>query len=96
MEVYVDDMIVESKSVSTHPTDLAETFQILRRFNMHLNPLKCVFEVRSGKFLGFVIHQRGIYANPKKVWAIIEMQPPCPIKEVQCLAGKLAGFSRFC
>ena len=73
MEVYIDDMIIKSKSTSTHMTDLAKTFQTLKRFNMHLNPLKCVFGVRSGKFLGFIIHQRGIDANPKKVRAIIEM-----------------------
>ena len=67
MEVYVDNMIVKSKSTSTHLTDLVETFQTLKWFNMRLNPLKCIFEVRSCKFLGFIIHQRGIDANPEKV-----------------------------
>ena len=56
MEVYVDDMIVKSKATSTYLADLAETFQMLRRFNMHLNPAKCVFRVSSGRFLSFVIH----------------------------------------
>ena len=82
MEVYVDDMIIKSRSASTHLTDLAETFQTLREFNMRLNPSKCTFGVRSGKFLGFIIHQRGIDANPEKIWAIKEMQPPRSAKEV--------------
>ena len=56
MEVYVDDMIVKSKVTRTHLADLAETFQMLRRFNMHMNSAKCVFRVSSGRFLGFVIH----------------------------------------
>ena len=56
MEVYVDDMIVKSRTASAHLADLAETFQTLRRFNMRLNPAKCIFGVNSGKFLGFIIH----------------------------------------
>lgn len=56
MEVYIDDMIVKSRSTSMHLTDLAETFQTLKWFDMHLNPLKYVFGVRSGKILGFIIH----------------------------------------
>nr|XP_018682885.1 PREDICTED: uncharacterized protein LOC108953088 [Musa acuminata subsp. malaccensis] len=56
MEVYVDDMIIKSKVASAHLIDLVETFQMLRRFNMRLNPMKCVFVVSSGRFLGFVIH----------------------------------------
>ena len=56
MEVCVNDMIVKSKSASTHLTDLAETLWTLKQFDMCLNPSKCVFGVRSGKFLVFVIH----------------------------------------
>ena len=56
MEVYVDDMIIKSRTASTHLAYLAETFQTLRRFNMRLNPAKCIFGVNSGKFLGFIIH----------------------------------------
>lgn len=88
-------MIVKSRSASTHLTDLTETFRILKRFDMRLNPSKCVFGVRSDKFLGFIIHHRGIGTNPEKVQAIIEMQPPRSIKEVQRLTGKLAALNRF-
>ena len=95
MEVYMDDMIVKSKTTSAHLADLAETFQTLRRFNMRLNPTKCVFGVNSGKFLNFIIHQRGIDANPEKVRAITKMPSPRSIKEVQRLAGKLAALNRF-
>ena len=76
MEVYVDDMIVNSKAASMHLADLAETFQTLKWFNMCLNPTKCIFGVSSGKFLGFVIRQRGIDANPEKVRTITEMHYP--------------------
>jgi len=67
MEVYVDDMIVKCKVVEDHSRDLQKTFEILRAFNMKLNLKKCVFRVRSGNFLGFMISHRGIEENPDKI-----------------------------
>ena len=55
MEVYVDDMLVKSKKVESHLDDLKETFEMLKKFKMKLNPTKCAFRVSSGKFLGFMI-----------------------------------------
>ena len=62
---------------------------------MKLNPSKCVFGVASGKFLGFMVSQRGIEANPKKVQAIINMTSPRIIKEVQKLTGRIVALNRF-
>uniref|UniRef100_A0A2N9FUY0 Uncharacterized protein n=1 Tax=Fagus sylvatica TaxID=28930 RepID=A0A2N9FUY0_FAGSY len=95
VEVYVDDMLVKSKKDDDHLADLKETFQALRRYNMKLNPAKCVFGVSSGKFLGFMVSQRGIEANPDKIKAILEMTPPKTVKEVQSLTGKAAALNRF-
>ncbi|XP_030930874.1 uncharacterized protein LOC115956710 [Quercus lobata] len=69
--------------------DLKKTFNTLRSYNMKLNPGKCAFGVTTGKFLGFMVSQRGIKANPNKIWAIIEMAPPKNVKEVQSLNGKV-------
>ncbi|MGV7989175.1 reverse transcriptase domain-containing protein, partial [Mycobacterium kansasii] len=52
-EVYVDDMLVKSIRASNHISDLGETFSILRKYRMKLNPSKCVFGVGSSQFLGF-------------------------------------------
>ena len=49
----------------------------------------------TGKFLGFMVSQRGIKVNPEKVRAIIELEPPRTIKEVQSLNGKIATLNRF-
>ncbi|KAM2596324.1 hypothetical protein TB2_040778 [Malus domestica] len=57
MEVYVDDMLVKSKHADQHITNLSETFTILKRYRMRLNPNKCAFGVGSGKFLSFMISQ---------------------------------------
>nr|KYP71974.1 Retrovirus-related Pol polyprotein from transposon opus [Cajanus cajan] len=93
MEVYVDDMVVKSSDVSTHVRDLAKVFQALRQHQMRLNPEKCVFGVSGGKFLGFMLSNRGIEANPDKFQAILDMKSPGTLKEVQKLAGRLTSLS---
>ena len=82
MEVYVDDMLVKSREELTHLDDLKEIFTTLKQYQMKLNPVKCVFGVASGKFLGFMVSQRGIEANPEKVQAIINMTSPKTVMEV--------------
>src|ERR1051325_2715217 len=62
---------------------------------MCLNPNKCTFEVQAGKFLGFMLTNRGIEANPDKCQAIIDMRSPTSVREVQQLTGRLAALSRF-
>ena len=62
---------------------------------MKLNPSKCVFGVTAGKFLGFMVSQRGIEVNPEKVQAILELEPPRIVKAVQSLNGKVAALNRF-
>ena len=87
VDVYVDDMLVKSLDEKRHLDDLQETFDTLRRHQMKLNPNKCAFGVSSGKFLGFIVSQRGIEANLDKIQAILDMEPPKNIKEVQSLTG---------
>jgi hypothetical protein len=62
---------------------------------MKLNLSKCAFGVYSGKFLGFMVSQRGIEANPDKIRAILEMQPLKTTKEMQRLTGRVAALNRF-
>ena len=95
MQVYVDDMLVKSMRENDHLSDLQETFNTLQSYNMKLNPSKCVFGVTAGKFLGFMVSQRGIEVNPEKVRAIIELEPPKTVKAVQSLNGKVAALNRF-
>ena len=95
MEVYVDDMLVKSKEELAHLDDLRETFTTLKQYQMKLNLSKCVFGVASGKFLGFMVSQRGIKANLEKVQAIINMVSPRTVKEVQKLTRRIAALNRF-
>ena len=62
---------------------------------MKLNPLKCAFGVESGKFLGFMVNQRRIKANPKKIKVLLEMSSPKKPKKVMRLADRMVAESRF-
>jgi hypothetical protein len=72
---YVDDIVVASKNKEDHLADLAETFANMRDARLRLNPKKCVFGVRQGKILGYLVSHCGIEANPTKIQAIINMTP---------------------
>jgi hypothetical protein len=64
--VYVDDTVVKAPGVD----DLITMFDNLRRFSIKLNPKKCTFGVPKGKLLGYIVSERGIKANLKKITAI--------------------------
>lgn len=95
IEVYIDDMLVKSKKASNHVVDLRMTFEVLRRYQMKLNPLKCAFGVRSRKFLGYMVNQKGIEANPEKIQMLLNMTSPKKPREVQSLTGRVAALGRF-
>ena len=67
VQIYVDDMLVKSIREDKHLNDLLETFDILWSYNMKLNPNKCSFRVMAGKFMRFMVSQRGIEVNPDKI-----------------------------
>ena len=83
VQAYVDDMVVMSLEKDKHVTDLEELFITIARYKLKLNPKKCVFGVEAGKFLGFLLSERGIEANPEKCAAILAMRSPANVKEVQ-------------
>jgi hypothetical protein len=62
---------------------------------MMFNPKKYMFDVSSGKLLGYMVSSRRIYVNLKKVEAIEQLQPPQSKKEIQKLADMMAALTRF-
>ncbi|XP_017239352.2 uncharacterized protein LOC108212130 [Daucus carota subsp. sativus] len=95
MEVYIDDMVVKSLNAEDHVKHLQEVFDILREYNMKLNPSKCNFAVSSGKFLGHMVTRRGIEASPEQIKAIHDLTSPTCMKDVQKLTGRVAALNRF-
>ncbi|XP_077232198.1 uncharacterized protein LOC143867378 [Tasmannia lanceolata] len=95
VEVYVDDMIVKAKTREEHVVSLRKFFQCIQKYQLRLNPNKCVFGVTSGKSLGFLVSQRGIEVDPQKIKAIQEMTPPKTEKQIRGFLGKVQYLRRF-
>ena len=95
VEVYIDDMVVKNILSEDHLRDLRSVLDTLRRHRLKLNASKCAFGVGSGKFLGFMVTQRGIEANPDQIFAILDLKPPRTVREVQKLTGMTAALNRF-
>ena len=95
MEVYIDDMLVNLVKAGLHVNPLAKAFQVLKDYKMKLNPTKCAFGVSVGKFLGFIVNNRRIEANPDKIRVMLNMRLPLNTKEVQRLTGRIVVLSCF-
>ncbi|GMP35221.1 hypothetical protein CsSME_00007760 [Camellia sinensis var. sinensis] len=95
MEAYIDDMVVKSKEKSRHLADLAEMFTTLKHHKLRLNASKCAFGVDTGKFLGVLVTNRGIEADPSQIKAIQELERPNSTKDVQHLTRMAAALNRF-
>ena len=89
MKVYVDDILVKSKTHAEHPQALARILQRSREHNLKMNFKKCVFGVSSGRLLGFIVSKREIEIDLNKAKAIAEMSPLKNIKELRGLIGRL-------
>jgi hypothetical protein len=92
--VYIDDVVIKRREDEGLISDLAETFDNLRKFKMKLNPEKCTFNVPSGKLLGYMVSHRSFDPNLEKVSAITKMKAPECLHDMQKLTGCVAALSK--
>ncbi|KAK4841195.1 hypothetical protein QYF36_000455 [Acer negundo] len=95
MEVYIDDMLVKSLVAQQHIDHLRELLDVLDKYGMKLNLIKCSFGVSSGKFLGYLVIRRGVEANPDQIRLIERIESPRCIKDVHKLTSRVAALNRF-
>ena len=95
LEDYVDDIVVKSRRREEYFRVLKRVFERCKTFKLRMNPLKCTFGVSSGKFLGFLVHSRGIDVDPAKATAIATIRPPGTVKELKSFLGKVSYIRRF-
>ena len=91
----MDDIVVKSRRRKEHFHVLKKVFKRCRAFKLRMNALKCAFGVSSGKFLGFLVHSRGIDVDSAKDTAIATMKPPTMVKELKSFLGKVSYIQRF-
>ena len=95
MEDYVDDIVVKSKTRIEHFQILEQVFERRRKYKLRINPMKCALGVSAGKFLGFLVHYRGISMNPAKATTIAKMKRPTIVRELKSFLGKVSYIKRF-
>lgn len=95
MEGYVDGVLVKSMTFEQHLLDLEEFFFVLSQYKIKLNPFECVFTIKRGKFMGFLVSSKEIEPNPEKIQAILKMTPLQTVKEVQHVIGRLATLNKL-
>ncbi|XP_050238154.1 uncharacterized protein LOC126687641 [Mercurialis annua] len=81
--VFIDDILVYSRSEEEHAEHLRLVLQTLREKQLYAKFSKCEFWLRKFMFLGHVISAEGIYVDPKKVEAIINWNSPSNVHEVR-------------
>ena len=95
MEDYVNDIVVKSKTRAGHLQILEQVFERCRKYKLRMNPMKCAFEVSTRKFLGFLVHYRGISVDPAKATAITTMKRPTTVRELKSFLGRVSYIRRF-
>ena len=93
--VYLDDIIVHSKTTEQHLERLEAVFTRLSEAGLKLKPEKCRFFQRSVSFLGHVISYEGIATDPEKTRAVAEWPPPSSVKELRAFVGLASYYRRF-
>jgi hypothetical protein len=95
MEDYIDDVVIKSAGFNKHVADLRVSLERMRKYGLRMNPLKCAFGIKAGRFFGFVAHEHGIQIDPKKVESIKKLEEPKCKRDDQKLLGKINYLRQF-
>ena len=87
--VYLDDVLIYSKTLQQHRQDVSNILEAIRKSGMKVKPSKCEFHQKETEYLGFIISGEGVKADPVKTQAIWEWTTPKSKKDIQ-------SFLRFC
>ena len=93
--IYLDDILVFSKSFEEHLNHLEQVFEILSEYNLRLKKSKCNFATNQIKYLGFVISGDGISTDPEKIQAVEGFPRPTNVKGIRSFIGLCSFYRRF-
>ena len=93
--IYIDDIVIFSKSIEEHLTHLKEVFRRLRDANVKVNPEKCSFVKQRIVYLGHVVTPEGIFPDPSKVEVVRNFPTPASLKELTSFLGLANYYRRF-
>lgn len=93
--VYLDDLLVYSRSFNEHLVQLEEIFSRIKQANLKLQPAKCLFCTNKVNYLGFEISDKGVYPDRGKMKVIEELEPPKNAKETKRFLGMISYYRKF-
>ena len=93
--IYLDDIIIFSKTPEEHPKQLHSVFEKLDEAGLRLKPGKCEFFKPQLEYLGHVVSKAGIQTNPKKIAAIVNWPKPVMVTQVQSFLGFCNYYQKF-
>ncbi len=93
--VFIDDLIVFSRSLEEHEARLIQVLKRLREFGLKLSPEKCKFYQTSVRYLGHIVSQHGVETDPAKVEALKTWPRPNDLKELRTFLGFSGYYRRF-
>lgn len=93
--VYLDDIVIVSKTFEDHLRILEEVFRRLREAKLTISIEKCQFCRSELKYLGYVVDKNGLHCDPDKMKAMLEIPSPKTVKEVRSVIGTFSWYRRF-
>ena len=93
--VYIDDIIIHSKTFEDHMQDIEEVFQKIRKARLKLGPEKCHFAFKEIKFLGHIIGENGIKTDPAKIEKVKNYPRPMNLTQLRGFMGLAKYYRRF-
>ena len=93
--VYIDDIIIHSKTFEDHLRDVEKVFQKIREANLKLGPEKCKFFLREAKFLGHIVDKEGIKTEPGKIKKVKEYPRPVNLTQLRGFLGLAKYYRKF-
>ncbi len=93
--VFIDDILVYSKTEEKHERHLREVLETLRREQLYAKFSKCEFWIETVQFLGHVVDKEGIRVDPAKVEAIERWEVPRNPTEIRSFLGLAVYYRRF-
>ena len=92
---YLDDILVMGQTFEEHASNLAKVFSHLREAGLRLKPSKCHLVQTEVKYLGHVVSQQGVSADPEKIEAVRKYPLPTNLKSLRSFLGLASYYRRF-
>jgi hypothetical protein len=93
--VYMDDILIFTKTLEQHRTVVSRVLQILKENKLYLKPDKCIFEVQKIEFLGLILSEDQVEMDPVKIEGVRGWPVPRRVKELQSFLGFINFYRRF-